>query len=135
MQIGEYKKLIDISGETKTYYKRKYEWPNELAQQYFTKQCSQLWESKIRKEGILNSDRWIKIFNTIDINFNGQIPVSQWVILCDHLKLYILNSSGDLSYHFKFLDVMNQNYKLISADGKYIDKNKYNILYNDEQVL
>ena len=53
----------------------------------------------------------------------GSIPTSEVVALSDQLKLYILNSSSDLSFHFKFLDVINGNLDAFS-DGGVIDKEK-----------
>jgi len=65
------------------------------------------------------------VYTKLDKKYNGNIPIDQLVTLCDQLKLYILNSSDDISFHFKFLDVMNRKYSKISSDNQFINRDMY----------
>ena len=103
---------------------RKYKWPSEHAMKYFNKVSSHLWDQKIEKEGILDPERVGQIVDRLMKKYNGNIPLSEIVSLSDQLKLYILNSSSDLSFHFKFLDIMNNQLSAITEDGSTVDRQK-----------
>jgi hypothetical protein len=53
---------------------------------------------------------------------DGRVQLGQVVPLTNALKLHLAVCYSDLSYHFKFLDVINGSFTMISQDGHTIDK-------------
>ena len=51
-------------------------------------------------------------------------------VLCDKLGLHLLMNSNDMSFHFKFMDVINETCNNYIDDGSgSIDVKKYSLLY------
>lgn len=46
-----------------------------------------------------------------------KIRANELPLLCDKMKLHLLVISDDLTYHFKFLDVVNGKAQEILSDG------------------
>lgn len=107
--------------------KRHYNWPDKRSMAYFFKSSSRLWREKVLIECDYDDDSLMRRYRRIakDLSGGGPIDVSDLPELCDLLKLNLLANSEDMSYYFKFTDVVNEtaNGYLDNGNGQ-IDEEK-----------
>ncbi|KRX05621.1 Concanavalin A-like lectin/glucanases superfamily [Pseudocohnilembus persalinus] len=80
-------------------------WPNISAMKNFKKEGSSLWRKKFAEYEISDEDRAKMKFNQFS---KGQSYISSSDLkgLCQHFKLHLFAMSEDLSFHFKYSDVL-----------------------------
>lgn len=104
---------------------RKYVWPNEQAMKYFWKVSSDLWSKKLDQEGVFDQERVSAVFNHFQERGDGRVKMNQVVPLTNALKLHHAVCYKDLSFHFKFLDVINGHLSTLTYDGTTIEKDLF----------
>ena len=105
---------------------RKWKWPSEAAQRYFLKKISNLWQKKLLGEHL----SWKEVASRYD-KFCAEIgekilPKDKLHRLTLILHLHILCVSEDLSFMFKYQDVVSkQAESLLSDKAGFIDKDAF----------
>jgi len=105
---------------------RKWKWPSEAAKRYFIKKVSNTWQQKLDKEHI-SSQRLSKKYDQICAEARApKLPSSYLFRLCMALHLHILCVSPEISYMFKYQDVVSgkAEAELMGRDGN-IDKDTF----------
>ncbi len=103
---------------------RKYNWPDWRVQTFFKKSVSPLWQKKLEAQYSYDDDQLKRKFDRIASDIGrgpGMIGLDQMAEICDKFGLHLLMNSEDMSYHFKFVDVIQDTY------GKYLDDGNGNI--------
>ena len=112
--------------ETYQEIKRKYEWPDVRAQVYFKKHISSLWRNKMNSQCGYDEETLLAKINQKEIYERRRLSINELEELCDYLRLNLLINSDDMSYHFKFQDVINRTAHDYIDDGNgYISKEKF----------
>lgn len=112
--------------ETYQEIKRKYEWPDVRAQVYFKKHISLLWRNKMNSQCGYDEETLLAKINQKEKYERGKLSINELEELCDYLRLNLLINSDDMSYHFKFQDVINRTAHDYIDDGNgYISKEKF----------
>lgn len=106
--------------------KREYQWPDPRAQIYFKKKISPLWRIKMDQQCNYDDEALLAKIEKKERDSRGALAVSDLEELCDYLRLHLLANSDDMSYHFKFQDIINGTAQDYLNDGSgYIDKEKF----------
>jgi len=106
--------------------KREYQWPDPNAQIYFKKKISYLWRNKMMQQCDYDPETLLAKIEKKERDSRGALSVSDLEELCDYLRLNLLANSDDMSYHFKFQDVINGTAQDYLNDGRgYISKEKF----------
>ena len=106
--------------------KREFQWPDPNAQIYFKKKISTLWRRKMEQQCDYDEEALLAKFERKERDNRGPVSVSELEELCDYLRLNLLSNSDDMSYHFKFMDVINGTAQEFLNDGNgNIDKEKF----------
>ena len=112
--------------ETYEEIKREYQWPDVRAQIYFKKNISHLWRQKMMDQCEYDEETLLEKINKKERDNRGRLSISDLEELCDYLRLNLLINSDDMSYHFKFQDVLNKTAHDYLDDGNgYISKEKF----------
>lgn len=100
---------------------RKYEWPDWRVQIYFKKLVSQLWQNKLDDQYMYDPETLARKFRKIanDDGQGGRLRVDNLPEICDKLGLHLLMNSEDMSYHFRFVDVINGTANAFLEDPSY----------------
>lgn len=54
------------------------------------------------------------------------LPIDRLPALCDHLNLHLLVIDHDMSFHFKFLEIVNKKAQVYLATSKgFLDEEKF----------
>lgn len=105
---------------------RRWVWPAEGAKRYFLKKVSSLWKSKLAKENLSRKQvakKYDKVCSENNINVLTSALLHR---LCLSLHLHILCVSDDMSFMFKYQDVISrQAEKLLSDKNGFIDKETF----------
>ena len=105
---------------------RKWKWPSEAAKRYFIKKVSNTWQSKLDKEHV-TKQRLGKKYDQVCAEARApKLPGNYLFRLCMALHLHILCVSPEMSYMFKYQDVVSgkAEAELTGRDG-YIDKEAF----------
>lgn len=105
---------------------RKWKWPSEAAKRYFIKKISNTWQQKLDKEHI-SKQKISRKYDQICAEARAQkLPGNYLFRLCMALHLHILCVSPDMSYMFKYQDVVSgkAEAELVGQDG-FIDKEAF----------
>lgn len=70
----------------------------------FRKVGSELWKKKL--DELNGDDERVKIIWNTTFSNKKSVSISDLPKICDALSLHLLTMSEDLSYHFKFMDVV-----------------------------
>lgn len=112
--------------ETYEKIKREYQWPDVRAQIYFKKRISFLWRKKMMELCDYDEEQLIAKIEKKERDNRGRLSIRDLEELCDYLRLNLLINSDDMSYHFKFQDVINGSAHGFLDDGNgNIDKAKF----------
>ena len=106
---------------------RKYHWPDERAQIYFAKNISQTWNKKLQDSCMFDKEKVEKIYHLLAKLYGGDsIPMDKFSNLMEKLKLLMMVSSSDLSFQFKYRDLIEGRVFTILDDGSgNVDKVKF----------
>ncbi len=106
---------------------RKYKWPDLRAQIYFKKVISEHWKdfmSKYTSEDPKATESVFHYFASTK-GAGGKIPLQMLPMLLDKMNLQLLVLSEDLTYHFKYMQVVKGRVNTLIDDGEgNIDKTK-----------
>ena len=97
--------------------KREYQWPDVRAQIYFKKKISYLWRKKMMELWDYDEETLIAKIEKKERDNRGRLSVRDLEELWDYLRLNLLINSDDMSYHFKFQDVINGSAHSYLDDG------------------
>eukprot|EP01017_Pseudomicrothorax_dubius_P010234 TRINITY_DN13626_c0_g1_i1.p1 TRINITY_DN13626_c0_g1~~TRINITY_DN13626_c0_g1_i1.p1 ORF type:complete len:146 (+),score=47.27 TRINITY_DN13626_c0_g1_i1:59-439(+) len=101
--------------------RRKVKWPSDLLQKQFRKVISENWKNKVAVYSH-PPEKVAEIFDNMAKRNGGVVPTSKLAALCDRLNLHLLVISDDLSFHFKFLDVVTKQAEIQLDEGGYIGR-------------
>jgi hypothetical protein len=122
-------KRIPHKGPYEEYYtkiKKEYQWPDSRAQIYFIKQISYLWRNKMIAQYDYDEETLLAKIEKKERDQRGRLSIRETESLCDYLHLNLLMDSDDMSYHFKFLEVVNKEAQpYFEDDNSNIDKEKF----------
>jgi len=115
-----------VYAETYDEIKREYQWPDPNAQIYFKKKISHLWRNKMMNQCDYDEETLLSKLEKKERDSRGRLSVGDLQGVCDYLRLNLLANSDDMSYHFKFQDVVNGTAQTYMDDGDgNIDKEKF----------
>ena len=87
---------------------RKWKWPEEGAKRYFVKKTSRLWQEKLENERLEPGQIRRKYRQFCENIGTDKIPVSQLYSFCMQLRLHVLSIGEDLSFMYKYQDVVSE---------------------------
>lgn len=112
--------------ETYNEIRREFEWPDQRAQIYFKKKISPLWKKKMMTQYDYDEETLLQKIEKKERDNRGRLSIRDLEELCDYLRLHLLSNSDDMSFHFKFQDVINGTAQAYIDDGDgNIDKEKF----------
>ena len=105
---------------------RKWKWPSEGAKRYFLKKISNLWQQKLQGEHLSRKEVALRYDQFCAEIGSKSLPGSMLHRFALILHLHILCVSEDLSFMFKYQDVISkQAENLLSDKTGYIDKDTF----------
>jgi hypothetical protein len=105
---------------------RKWKWPSEGAKRYFLKKISNLWQRKLENEHLSRREVALRYDQFCSEIGSRSLPASMLHRFSLILHLHILCVSEDLSFMFKYQDVISkQAESLLSDKSGYIDKETF----------
>ena len=105
---------------------RKWKWPSEGAKRNFLKKISHLWQKKLEGEHLTRREVSLKYDQFCSDSSNKVLPAGLLHRFTLILHLHILCVSEDLSFMFKYQDVISRQAEgLLSDKSGYIDKETF----------
>ena len=95
---------------------RKWKWPSEGAKRYFMKKVSKLWQDKLKTENLTRRQVERKYDQVCKESNCLNLPSDLLHRLCLALHLHILCVSDDISFMFKYQDVISREAERILSD-------------------
>ena len=87
---------------------RKWKWPEEGAKRYFKKKTSRLWQEKLIAERLEPGQIRKKYRDFCDNIGTKRMPRNQLHSFCMQLRLHVLSIGEDLSFMYKYQDVISE---------------------------